>query len=148
MSYHVVFNILIAINLICIFFFVANTWKYTIHAIHDIESYPMHENPEVIDLLQRYKYVSILFGLFIFIFDFGLLIIENNWIQNISLTNKTKSITIIMMALFTICDFQIYNLFVTILTLIFAISYYLNNVKGGDIDLYDRIDSDNNDSKI
>ena len=51
MSYHVMFNVVITVNLICVFFFVANTWKYTLHAIQDIESYPMHENPEVIDLL-------------------------------------------------------------------------------------------------
>ena len=91
----------------------------------------MHENPEVIDLLERYKYVAIIFGFFIFLFDFSLLIIENNWIQNVHQinANKTiKSITIVMTGLFSICDIQIYNIFISGLTIIFGILYYLNNV--------------------
>ena len=52
---HLFLNVIITINLICIFFFVANTYKYTVHAVKDIESYPMHESPQVIELLERYK---------------------------------------------------------------------------------------------
>eukprot|EP01084_Bolivina_argentea_P025537 47491_1 len=128
MSYHIVFNVLITLNLVCIFSFVANTWKYAVHAIQDIESYPMHENPEVIDLLERYKIVALLFGSWIFIFDFSLLAIENQWIQNVSISKKTKSITIGIMAILTICDYQIYNIIITIITIIFGVLYYLNNV--------------------
>ena len=129
MAYHIWINVLIVFNLICIFFFVANTWKYTLHAIQDIESYPMHENPEVIDLLERYKLVAIIFGLWIFLFDFALLAVENQWISNVSIPKNRKAVWIGIMGLLTICDFQIYNIIICIATLLFAVIYYLNQQK-------------------
>ena len=89
----------------------------------------MHENLEVIDLLERYKMVAIIFGLWIFLFDFSLLAVENQWISNVSIAAKNKAIGIGMMGLFSICDCQVYNVIIAAVTLLFPVIYYLNHQK-------------------
>lgn len=134
-SYVLLLNIVITINIACVFFFAANTWKYTVHAIDDINNYPMHENPKVIDMLEHYQTVAILHSVLILLFDMSLLIVHNRWMQNIwpsviiSSQKSYKSIFIFTMAVFSINDGQWYNILISFITFGFAIIYHWNSFK-------------------
>ena len=70
--------------------------------------------------------VAVLFGFYAFMFDLLFLFIENQWIHNLNITKQTKFICILMMAMLTISDCQIYNIAVCMISVIFAVIYYQN----------------------